>query len=138
MDVLMTPPLPLTEWVSVLEREYLSEFVPAGGAAVKFAILDDAAVSATAEHLVRLGQAHAMFTVSVDAGRTRVHLMHELFFAICRTLPWDSLVQRYLEGLFGAHDYAWPRRGEAMVVAELASAFAVAPNIVAFPTRPSP
>ena len=27
-------------------------------------------------------------------------MMHELFFAIARDLPWDSLVQRYLEGLF--------------------------------------
>ena len=63
MDVLTTPPLPLAEWLSVLEREYLSEFVPAGGAAVKFAILDDDAVGTAAEHLVGLGRAHAMLTV---------------------------------------------------------------------------
>ena len=131
MDVLNTRPLPLAEWLSIIEREYLAEYVPAGGAAVKFAILDDAAIDTAAERLVGLGQARAMLTVHLEAGRTRVHLMHELFFAICRTLPWDSLVQRYLEGLFGAHDYAWPRQGEAMVVAELASAFAVAPNLLA-------
>ena len=41
MDVLNTKPLPLAEWLSLLDREYLSEFVPAGGASVKFAILDD-------------------------------------------------------------------------------------------------
>ena len=131
MDVLTTPPLPLAEWLSVIEREYLSEFVPAGGAAVKFAILDDDAIGTAAERLVRLGQAHAMLTVPVEAGRTRIHLMHELFFAIARALPWDSLVQRYLEGLFGAHDYAWPRPGEPMTVPDLATAFAVAPNLLA-------
>ena len=86
MDVLTTPTLPLTEWLSVVEREYLSEFLPAGGAAVKFAILDDAAIETAAEHLVRLGQAHAMLTVPIEAGRTRIHLMHELFFAIARAL----------------------------------------------------
>ena len=39
MDVLTTPKLPLADWLAVMEREYLSAFVPAGGAAVKFAVL---------------------------------------------------------------------------------------------------
>ena len=51
MDVLTTPPLPLAEWLSVVEREYLSEFVPSGGAAVKLAILDDDAIGTAAESL---------------------------------------------------------------------------------------
>ena len=29
MDVLTTPKLPLADWLSVVEREYLSAFVPA-------------------------------------------------------------------------------------------------------------
>ena len=53
MDVLTTPPLPLSEWLSVIEREYLTDFVPAGGAAVKFAILEDEAIGMAAKHLVR-------------------------------------------------------------------------------------
>ncbi len=130
MDVLTTPPLPLSEWLSVVEREYLSEFVPAGGAAVKFAILDDGAIGTAVEQLVGLGQAHAMQTVHLEAGRTRIHLMHELFFAVARALPWDSLVQRYLEALFGDHAYVWPRPGEPMTVADLANAFEVAPNLL--------
>ena len=79
-DVLTTPPLPLAEWLSVVEREYLSAFVPAGGAAVKFAILDNGAVDTAAACLTQLGQAQNMLTVHVDAGRTRIHLAHELFF----------------------------------------------------------
>jgi hypothetical protein len=130
MDVLSTPRLPLTDWLSVVEREYLSAFVPAGGAAVKFAILDDDAIETAAAHLVGLGQAHAMLTVHLEAGHTRIHLMHELFFAIARVLPWDSLVQRYLEVLFAEHAYAWPRPGEKMTIPDLADAFAVAPNLL--------
>jgi hypothetical protein len=63
MDVLTTPPLPLAEWLSVVEREYLSDYVPAGGAAVKFAILDDRAIATAARQLVGLGQARGMLTV---------------------------------------------------------------------------
>ena len=130
MDVLTTPPLPLSEWLSVIECEYLTDFVPAGGAAVKFAILENEAIGMAAKRLVQLGQAHGMLTVTVEAGRTRIHMMHELFFAIARDLSWDSLAQRYLEGLFGAHDYAWPRPGEPMTVPDLAAAFAVAPSLL--------
>ena len=131
MDVLTTKPLPLAEWRSVIEREYLSGFVPAGGAAVKMAILDDAEFGAVADRLIGLGQARDMLTVRVDAGRTRVHMMHELFFAIARALPWDGLVQRYLERLFAANAYPWPRPGAAMAMADLAAAFAVAPSLLA-------
>jgi hypothetical protein len=131
MDVLATPPLPLAEWLSIVERDYLAEFVPAGGAAVKFAILDDATIGTATEQLVRLGQAHGMLSIVVEAGNTRIHLMHELFFALARRLAWDSLVQRYLETLFRAHDYAWPRPGVAMTMSDLAAAFAVAPHVLA-------
>lgn len=131
MDVLTTPPLPLAEWLRTTETEYLAQFVPSGGAAVKLAILDEAALGAAAEKLAGLGAAHGMLTVHVDAAATRVNLMHELFFAVARAIPWDSLVQRYAEGLFTANAYAWPRPGERMAMAELADAFAVAPALLA-------
>ena len=130
MDVLTTPPLPLAEWLSVVEHEYLSAFVPAGGAAVKFAIIDNGGVDTAATSLVRLGRVHNVLTVHVDAGRTRIHLMHELFFAIARALPWGDLLQRYLEELFRAHAYPWPRPGAMMTLTELAAAFVVAPNLL--------
>lgn len=131
MDVLTTRPLPLAEWLSVVEREYLSGFVPAGGASVKIAILDDPAIGTALDRLLALGQAHGMLTVPIDAGRTRIHMMHELFFAIARALPWDAMIQRYLEALFAAHAYPWPRPDTAMTMAELATAFAVAPSLLA-------
>ena len=39
-------------------------------------------------------------------------MMQELFYSIARALQWDSLVQRYLEGLFGAHDL--PHRSQVI------------------------
>jgi hypothetical protein len=131
MDVLTTPLLPLAEWLSVIEREYLSDFVPAGGAAVKIAILNDTAITAATAQLMRLGHVNGLLTLQVDAARTRIHMMQELFFAITRALPWDSLLQRYLEKLFDIHAYAWPRPNQVMSMADLAAEFAVAPNLLA-------
>jgi hypothetical protein len=130
MDVLTTAPLPLAEWLSVIERDYLADFVPAGGASVKFGVLDDGATAATVERLIGLGNTHGMLTVAVESQRTRIHLMNELFFAIAQALPWEDLSQRYLEALLGTHAYVWPRPGEAMMMADLAATFAVAPNLL--------
>ena len=130
MDVLTTPPLPLTEWLLVMEREYLTDFIPAGGASVKIAVLDDPGVLAASDQLLGLARAHGMQAVPVDAGRTKLNLMHELFFAIARAMPWDQLAQRYLEGLFAANAYPWPRPGETMTLSSLAAEFSVAPNLL--------
>jgi hypothetical protein len=130
MDVLTTPPLRLHDWLAIVESEYLSSFVPAGGAAVKFAILDGDSVAAAADGLLRLGRSNGLLTVGIDAARTRIHMMHELFFAIARDLPWDSLLQRYLEELFGENAYPWPRPGEVMTIPDLAAAFSVAQNLL--------
>ena len=32
-------------------------------------------------------------------------MLHELVFAIARALPWDALLQRYIEDLFGRNGY---------------------------------
>jgi len=130
MDVLTTAPLPLAEWLAITEREYLSTFVREGGASVKMAILGRCAIEAAAARLIELGKAHGMLTVHIDAGRTRINLMHELFFAISRALPWDGMLQYYLEGLFTAHSYAWPRPGAEMTMAELAATFGIAPALL--------
>ena len=130
MDELTSRPIPLADWVSVIDREYLSEFVPAGGASVKLAILDDVIFAAASTQLIALGQSRGMLTVHIDAGQTRIHMMHELFFAISRALPWDDLLQRYLERLFGSNSYPWPRPGAVVTMSELAVAFAVAPSLL--------
>jgi hypothetical protein len=130
MDVLSTTKLPLADWLCIIEREYLSGFVPEGGASVKIGLLDEAAIGATGDRLVALGKAHGMLTVQIDARRTRINLIHELFFAVTRALPWDSMLQFYLEGLFTAHSYAWPRPGTAMTTPELAASFGVAASLL--------
>lgn len=131
MDVLTTAKLPLAEWLAIVEREYLAEFLPAGGAAVKFAILDDSDIATASTELLGLAHRHHMLRVAIDAAQIRLHMMQDLFVAIARELPWNSLVQGYLERLFDAQNYAWPRPGEAMPMADLASAFGVAPTLLA-------
>jgi hypothetical protein len=131
MDVLTTKPLPLAEWLPVIAREYFDHFVPQGGAAVKFAILPDAGFEKVAGALAVMAERRDLHSVRIDAARTRLHMMHELFFAVARALPWEDLAQQRIERLFAANDYAWPRPGEAMTMAELAVSFGVAQGLLA-------
>ncbi len=131
MDVLTTKPLPLAEWLPVIAREYFDHFVPQGGAAVKFAILPDATFEKVAGALAVMAERRDLHAVRIDAGRVRLHMIHELFFAITRALPWEDLAQATVERLFAAQDYAWPRPGAAMTMAELAAAFGVAQGLLA-------
>ena len=132
MDVLTTPQLPLADWLSVIEREYLSAFVPAGGAAVKFAILDDGAIDTAAGAPGRAGTSarHAD-----GVGRCRTHPHPHDARAVLRHRARPAVGQPGAalsgSGCSPRHDYSWPRPGEAMAMADLAAAFAVAPNLLA-------
>ena len=37
----MTNAIPLQDWLEIMDSEYLSSFVPDGGASVKFAVMSD-------------------------------------------------------------------------------------------------
>jgi hypothetical protein len=128
--VLGTAPLFYEDWLRAVRGEYLSAYVPAGGSSVKIAVMDAGEIDLAAVRLEAVGQAAGLITVRIDAARTRVHMMNELFFEIARLLPWDVLLQRYLEGVFAQHAYPWPQPGTAMTVAGLASAFGIAPAIM--------
>ncbi len=131
MEELTAQPLPLADWLEVVEAEYLAGFVPEGGGALKFAIAGDALIPTTLARLDALAQRHALRAVRIDAAGTRLHMLQDVFFALARTLPWEGMVQHYLEQLFAAGTYPWPRPGARLTMVELAEAFGVAPSLLA-------
>ncbi len=84
--------IPLGEYVSFLDAEYLHGYVEGGGAAVKFVVPpDDRSADA---FLNRYGAAarDAGYTLArVDAVETRVHLLEQVFFDVARQVDWDDL-----------------------------------------------
>ena len=131
MEELAALPLPLGEWLDVLERDYLDRFVPEGGGTLKLAIADDALIPSALARLDALALRHRLHAVRLDAATTRLHMLQDVFFALARALPWPELVQQYLERLFAANGYPWPRPAARLSLADLADAFAVAPSLLA-------
>src|SRR5260370_22986728 len=87
------------EWLDLIEREYLCDFIAGGGAAVKFAVGDQTSLATAGHRLAELAQQHGFVHVALDAAATRLHLVQDVFFAVSRTLDWNVLAQRFIEGL---------------------------------------
>jgi hypothetical protein len=125
-----TEPLHPHDWLGVIEHEYFSGFLRDGGAAAKFVIGDDATQEEIQSECAILARRHGLLHAHLSAAETKLQMAQELFFALVRVLPWDGLLQRYLEELFARHEHPWPRPGTAMNTAELADAFGIAPGIM--------
>lgn len=105
----MTPALAVADWLTLVGREYLDEFVPAGGAAVKFAVpLDENARRSTIEGMVDAAVQRGFLVTRVDAAATRVHMMDQLFFAIAAQVPWQELALDLLRPAVAGRGWALP------------------------------
>ena len=131
MEQLSAQKLPLTDWLDVMEAEYLRRFLRDGGGALKLVIADDALIAAALPRLDELAHRHTLHAVQIDAAHTRLHMLQDMVFALTRALPWPHMVQQYLERLFAANGYPWPQPGVRRSIAELAAAFDVAPALLA-------
>jgi hypothetical protein len=109
------------EWLDLIEREYLRDFVGAGGGAIKFVVGDADVLAAVAANLRQLAERHGLACVAIDAAATRLHMIQDVFFAIARALDWERMAQQFAEALFGRRGYAWPRPGEAVAIGEVAA-----------------
>src|SRR6185312_14235631 len=131
MDAIDVQALPTERWLHVIEPEYFTEYLPAGGAAAKFVIADEAGIGRLRHAAASLAQRHAMLAVHLSAGEVRLHMLQDMFFAVARALPWDALVRRYIEELFTRNGYTWPRPGAGLTMPELGQHFGVAANLLA-------
>jgi hypothetical protein len=108
------------DYAAFLGREYLAGYLPAGGAAVKVAVVGDdgaadrlesALAAATAEH----GGSH----VSISAESTRVHMVDQIFFAISHAVDWEGLAAAHVRTAY--QDAAFPvQQGAPLTVKEVA------------------
>ena len=82
------------EWLEVIRREYLDDFVPAGGAAIKFVVPADATGRRGVQEGLREAAGALGYTfASLDAETTKLHLIDKLFHAVARHVEWDALTR---------------------------------------------
>ena len=90
----MANSIPLHDWLEVVESEYLSSFIPNGGASVKFAVASDELRAdlraAVGEQCAKKG----MLLVSLDAASRRAHMPQDLFHGLASSVDWREAARR--------------------------------------------
>jgi len=99
----------LSDWLTVLEREYLTDFIPQGGSAVKFAVVGPSLEPDEVRgDLARLARETGCLYVSVEATSTKLHMIDQFFFAVARQLDWNDLARRFLLRLLAEGGFTVP------------------------------
>ncbi len=95
-----------TEWAAVLDREYLAQFIGAGGATSKIAVSAPGTGARAALPLETAAIERGFVVARVSAAQTRVQMIDQIFFAVARQIDWDGLCRRWLLGQFEANGYS--------------------------------
>lgn len=92
-------PVALQEWIGLIEREYLADFIHSGGAAVKIAVTATEGVPAVIEAVARAGEARGHIVARVDAASVRLYMIDKVFHSVAQQIDWDALTDRRLRAL---------------------------------------
>lgn len=105
-------------YLDFLSKEYLASYVGRGGAAVKLMVVNGPdAAREMADGLASLGDGfeHA----AVDAARTRVHMIDQVFAAVARQLDWVAFAGAAVHAAYARAGFPVPPETGAGVDADL-------------------
>lgn len=114
----MTPTIPLENWIQTVRREYLEDFVPAGGAAVKFAVAwSETPATTIVDTVAQTARDSGFVVATLSAANTRIHLIEKLFATVASQVPWEELATRRLHQIASEH-FQLPEAFDGRPVAE--------------------
>jgi len=86
------------EWVEILRREYLADYVREGGSSVKFVVAAQPSIRKSVQDgIVRTARAEAFEVVTLDAITTKLHLMQKFFYAVAKRTEWEDLAHAFMK-----------------------------------------
>lgn len=112
----------MTEWLEAIDREYLGDYILAGGGAVKFAIGSGDAAGQALEKLESLALKRGYVFIELGAAETKLHRSDQVFFDIARNIDWDGLALRYIASAIEKRGWRNMGGGGALDLAETAAA----------------
>jgi hypothetical protein len=96
-----------SDWLGFIERDYLADFIGAGGASIKFVVpLEESEREACTSDLAARAQSLDYVVCRVSAGDTRIHMVDQLYFRVAEQIPWRALCESVLGRL--ARDAGYP------------------------------
>jgi hypothetical protein len=112
-----------TAWLDVIRRDYLDDFVRAGGAAVKVAVTEDElARHALGDRLRSLGEAGGYRVALVDSAEVKIQMVDRVFQTVARQMPWEETARAFLARTVVENGYQLPADPTNLTLAALAEA----------------
>ena len=106
------------EYAGFLAREYLTSYLPAGGAAVKVAVVgEDGAADRLEAALAAATADIRALHVPISAEATRVHMVDQIFLAISRALDWESVAAAHVRAAYEDASFPVPEGADLTVTA---------------------
>jgi len=117
----MSTSMPAKDWLSVLRKEYLQDFIKSGGAAVKFVVQMDCLEHEEVVGQLRLAsEEDGYLFVHVDAATTKTQLIDRIFNTIAREVAWDDLAYSFLGSILSEKQYRLPEDRKDFSLAQIA------------------
>jgi hypothetical protein len=117
-------------WLEVIGREYLDDFIPRGGGAVRFAVAEGGVLEHVAERLRDHTATAGLEFIRLNVATTRLHMLHTIVFAITQALPWERLLRTRLQALVTGAGYRWPDTEDSPLLPALAELNGVAVHLL--------
>jgi hypothetical protein len=92
----------VNEWVELADREYLSDFILAGGGSVRFLAGSPGELEEVSSELDAVTEPHDFVRVDLDAAQTRLHRIDHVFFEVARQIDWAALAKTFVAEGFRA------------------------------------
>ena len=90
----MTNTIRPAEWIELLDREYLSDYIKDGGSAVKFAVVAEENGHQLTEQLRVCSEERGYLVARLNAVSRRVHMPQDIFFGLATQFDWRLLARR--------------------------------------------
>jgi P-loop Domain of unknown function (DUF2791) len=109
------------DWLSMIRKEYLQDFILSGGATVKFVVpLEGLEHQGLLEKLRQAAEENGYLFVAVDAATTKAHMIDGLFHAAAKQVAWDDLAYAFLCAILSDSQYRLPDDRKDFNLAHLA------------------
>ncbi len=100
------------QYLDFLDQEYLAEYIPGGGAAVKFAAAADGPAERLRAGLAERARSEGYVVASIDAAHVKVHMIDKLFSGIANQIDWEDGARRVVRSAIEQLSFRVPSDGE--------------------------
>lgn len=104
--------LPLETWRATMRRDYLGNYLAAGGAAVKVVVATEEGREAVRLALAQDAARDGFRYAHVDSAKSRVHLVHQFVSDVASQLPWTDIAKHVVADALREKHYTLPGSGD--------------------------